>query len=267
MLIDLTDKVVVVTGVGRGIGSEIVRTFADEGAITVSIDVEERDLDRVGAMLDELGARGTQHLVDVRDYAGVEEVVRTAESRFGRVDVLVNNAGVGGNGLVEELDEQTWDFCHDVNLKGVFHTCKAVIPVMKRQRSGRILNAASFAAIVPMVGSAAYASSKAGVMQFTRALAGELGPWDITVNSYAPGMIPTTLNHFADRDRDERERLLDTLTLRRWGRSSDVAQLLCFLASDLAGYITGTMIDISGGKLATQIPKLPHDWASADGAR
>jgi 3-oxoacyl-[acyl-carrier protein] reductase len=129
---------------------------------------------------------------------------------------------------------------------------------MKRQRSGRILNAASFAAIVPIVGSAAYAASKAGVHYFTRVLAGELGPWNITANCYSPGMIPTEINHFTEQPQERQDRLLDTLTLRRWGDARDVANLICFLASDLAGYITGTMIDVSGGKLATQIPSLAY---------
>jgi 3-oxoacyl-[acyl-carrier protein] reductase len=136
--------------------------------------------------------------------------------------------------------------------------CKAVIPAMKRQGSGRILNAASFAAIIPSIGGAAYAAAKAGVAGFTRVLAGELGPSNVTVNAYAPGMIPTDMNHFADRDPAEQQRLLDTLTLRRWGDPADVANLICFLASDLAGYITGTMIDVSGGKFATQMPWVAH---------
>jgi 3-oxoacyl-[acyl-carrier protein] reductase len=146
----------------------------------------------------------------------------------------------------------------DINLKGMFLMCQAVLPVMKRQRSGRILNAASFAAIIPSVGGAAYAASKAGVRSLTRVLAGELGPFEITVNAYAPGMIPTAMNGFADRPEAEQQRLLDTLTLRRWGSPTDVANLVCFLASDLAGYITGAMIDVSGGKFATQMPWAAH---------
>ena len=101
---------------------------------------------------------------------------------------------------------------------------------------------------------------------FTRVLAGELGPWNITVNCYAPGMIPTEMNHFAEAPAERQRRLLDTLTIRRWGGAGDVANLVCFLASDLAGYITGTMVDVSGGKLATQIPRLTWEAAAAAGA-
>jgi 3-oxoacyl-[acyl-carrier protein] reductase len=134
--------------------------------------------------------------------------------------------------------------------------CRAVIPAMKAQTSGRIINAASFAAIVPSVGSAAYAASKAAVVHLTRTLAGEVGPWNITANAYAPGMIPTAMNGFADLDAAAQDRLLDTLALRRWGEAGEVADLVCFLASDAARYITGTLVDVSGGKLATQQPRL-----------
>lgn len=264
LLIDLRGKVVVLTGVSTGIGYELVRTFAAEGAVTAALDVSEDGLAAVGAMVAEAGAEGRQYVADVRDAVRVQEVVDDVVARYGRVDVLVNNAGVAGNGRVEELDAATWDLCFDVNVKGILHTCQAVIPVMKRQRSGRIINAASFAAVVPMVGSGAYAAAKSAVVQFSRTLAGELGPWDITVNSYAPGMVPTGLNHFTERPGPEQEQLLDTLTLRRWGARSDVANLVCFLASDLAGYITGTMIDVSGGKLATQLPSVPYTWADEE---
>ncbi|HLK56940.1 MAG TPA: SDR family oxidoreductase, partial [Chthonomonadaceae bacterium] len=149
--------------------------------------------------------------------------------------------------------------------KGTFLMCQAVVPIMKQRQSGRILNAASFAAIVPSVGSGAYAVSKVGVVSLTRVLAGELGPWNITVNCYAPGMVPTQMNHFAEAPPAQQQRLLDTLTLRRWGETQDVARLICFLASDLASYITGALIDISGGKLATQIPRVAYEWAAQEG--
>ena len=129
---------------------------------------------------------------------------------------------------------------------------------MQRAGRGRLLNAASFAAIVPSVGSAAYAASKAAVVQLTRVLASELGPHDITVNAYAPGMVPTAMNGFADLPAERQDRLLDTLSLRRWESPDDVADLLIFLASDQASYITGTLVDVSGGKLATQIPAVAH---------
>ena len=147
---------------------------------------------------------------------------------FGRIDILVNNAGVALGGPVEELSEEAWDLNHDINLKGTFLMCRAVIPFMKRQRWGRILNAASFAAIVPIVGSAAYAASKAGVHFFTRALAGELGPWNVTVNCYAPGMIPTEMNRFAEAPPERQQtapRHLDHPPLGRAARRGQPGRL------------------------------------------
>jgi 3-oxoacyl-[acyl-carrier protein] reductase len=257
MLLDLHDKVVVVTGAGRGIGRVIAETFQREGSVVVGLDATadalgwlEADL-RGGAVFD----------CDVRDGERITAVVAEIVQQFGRLDVLVNNAGINVEGQVEDLTDDQWDGAFAVNVGGVFRMCRAVIPVMKAQDSGRIINAASFAAIVPSVGSAAYAASKAAVVQLTRTLAGELGPWNITANAYAPGMIPTAMNGFADLPEVAQERLLDTLSLRRWGEPAEVAELICFLASDAARYITGTLIDVSGGKLATQVPRKAYELA------
>lgn len=258
MLIDLKGKTAIVTGAGRGIGRTLARTFAAEGANTVVTDIREELLEDVRAEWAEKGWRGLALLGDVRSAESCRGVVEQTVAEFGTLDILINNAGVAAGGPVETLTESAWDANQDINLKGTFLMCQAAIPTMKAQRSGRILNAASFAAIIPIVGSAAYAASKAGVHYFTRVLAGELGPYDITVNCYAPGMIPTEINHFTERPQEQQDALLNTLTLRKWGSADDVANLLCFLASDLAGYITGTMVDVSGGKLATQIPSLPY---------
>ena len=265
MEIVLRNKVAIVTGAGRGIGREIAETLAREGAATVVTDVRQDLLDDVAAEFGRQGWAGRQYMCDVRDAARTRAVVDDVARTLGRIDVLVNNAGVAPTGPVETLSEEAWDLNLDVNLKGTFLMCQAVMPVMKRQRSGRIINAASFAAILPITGSAAYAASKAGVHYFTRALAGELGPWNVTVNCYAPGMIPTAINGFTELPPERQRRLLDTLTFRRWGETREVANLICFLASDLAGYITGTLIDVSGGKLATQIPRLAWEAAAAEG--
>ena len=176
MKIDLEGKVAIVTGAGRGIGHEIAATLAGEGVTTVVTDIRQEYLDALADEFARRSWRGQQHRCDVRDAAQIERVVAAVVEAFGRVDILVNNAGVAGGGPVETLPEETWDLNQDVNLKGTFLMCRAVIPVMKRQRAGRIINAASFAAITPIVGGAAYAASKAGVHYFTRVLAGELGP-------------------------------------------------------------------------------------------
>lgn len=259
MQIDLKDKVAVVTGGGRGIGRVIARTFAQEGAKVVVADFRQELLDDAAAEWDKEGWDGMRVLVDVRDAAQVKAAVAAIEARYNRVDILINDAGVASGARVTELSEETWDANFDTNTKGTFLMCQAVAPVMKRQKWGRILNAASYAAITPSVGGAAYAGSKYAVVGFTRVLAGELGPYDVTVNCYSPGMIPTQMNGFANAPEERKQKLLDTLTLRRWGDPQDIANLLAFLSSDLASYITGTHIDCSGGKYATQFPSLAYE--------
>ena len=264
MLLELTDRVVVITGAGRGIGRTIAEAFLRERSRVVALDVSTEALTWFEEAREQAGLSGGAYACDVSDTASVTSVIREVVTEHGQIDVLINNAGVMGEGLVSEIDDATWDRCFDVNVGGVFRMCRAVAPVMKSQRSGRIINAASFAAIVPSIGSAAYAASKAAVVQLTRTLAGELGPWNITANAYAPGMIPSGINTFAEMDPQAQGRLLDTLTLRRWGEAEEVADLICFLASDASRYITGTLVDVSGGKLATQLPQRGYEIAGLD---
>ncbi|WP_375426109.1 SDR family NAD(P)-dependent oxidoreductase [uncultured Friedmanniella sp.] len=263
MHIDLEGKVAIVTGGGRGIGRDLVQRLAAEGVRTVALDVNESDLADVTEQLASDTPPSLQLRADVTSAEQLDAAVQQTLDAFGRIDILVNNAGITATSPVDLLSEEAWRRCYDVNVTGTFLASRAVIPTMKAQRSGRIINASSFAAIVPSVAHSAYASAKAAVAHFSRALAGELGPWGITVNSYAPGMVPTTLNGFTERARAEQDRLLDTLTLRRWGSSADIGNLICFLASEQAAYITGTLIDVSGGKLATQVPRVAYDYAES----
>ena len=249
MELDLRDRVVVVTGAGRGIGAAVAERFAGEGARVVALDLTAGERTEAGV---------EQLACDVTDPASVQAAVDAIVERHGTIDVLINNAGINVDGPVEELEWDRWRACFDVNVGGVFLMSRAFAPIMKAAGRGRIINAASFAAIVPSVGSAAYAASKAAVVQLTRVLASELGPYDVTVNAYAPGMVPTAMNGFAEMPQDSQDRLLDTLSLRRWETPDDVANLLIFLASDQSGYLTGILLDVSGGKLATQLPARAH---------
>ena len=270
MELDLSGRVVLVTGAARGIGRVIAETFVREGSVVVGVDVAADALGwlddaRTAAGLDGAELDGAAMACDVTDGPATRALVDEVVARFGRVDVLVNNAGINVEGRIEDLDDDAWDRCFAVNVGGVFKMCRAVAPAMKAQRSGRIVNAASFAAIVPSVGAGAYAASKSAVVQLTRTLAGELGPWGITANAYAPGMIPTAMNGFAEMPAANQDRLLDTLTLRRWGDPQEVADAVVFLASDAARYVTGTLLDVSGGKLATQLPQKAYELPDAPG--
>lgn len=257
MQIDLSGRAVLVTGAGRGIGRTIAETFTREGARVVAMD---RDAEALAG----LHAEALIDLAltcDITDPAQVGEAVAGIEERYGRLDVLINNAGINAEGPLETFDPALWDQVFAVNVRGVLSTCQAVIPLMKRQRAGRIINAASFAAVIPSVDAAAYGASKAAVVQMTRVLASELGPWNITVNAYAPGMIPTAMNGFSALDEDAAASKLDQLSVRRWGNPGDVANLCLFLASDLSEYVSGALLDVSGGKFATQDPGAV--WRSA----
>lgn len=253
MQIDLTNRVVVISGGGRGIGRTLVERFADEGCRVVALDLNfpEPLPDGVVSLT-----------ADVTDPGSVEAAVAAVLDRFGTIDVLVNNAGINVVGGIEELTLAQWRRCFDVNVAGVFLLSQAVIPAMKQAGRGRILNAASFAAIIPSVGAAAYGASKAAVVQLSRVMASELGPWGITVNAYAPGMVPSAMNGFTELPDATQQRLLDTLSLRRWETADDIAGVLVFLAGDQAGYVTGTLVDVSGGKFATQDPRKAYDAAS-----
>ena len=162
MQIDLKGKIAIVTGAGRGIGREIASTLAREGVVTVVTDIDQEQLDDVARQFAEEGWEGRQFLCDVRKKEDVRRTVDSVVQAYRRIDILVNNAGVARGGLIESLDEEVWDLNQDVNLKGTFLMCQAVIPVMKRQQSGRIINAASFAAVIPTIGGAAYAVLQSG---------------------------------------------------------------------------------------------------------
>jgi NAD(P)-dependent dehydrogenase (short-subunit alcohol dehydrogenase family) len=241
-------QVVVVTGAGRGIGAATVRAFAAEGARLALLDIDAAGLD---ALARDLTAKGTEAIgltCDVTVGSEVRQAIDTIASRFGRIDVLVNNAG-GFSKIraTEEIPDEEWDAIVRLNLTSVFLCTKAVLPIMKRQRAGRIVNLASVVGRSAAVSvTTHYAAAKAGVIGFTRNLAREVGPDGITVNAVAPGTVGTE-RFWALRSPEETRRIAESVPLRRVAEPEEIAQCVLFLASEAAGYITGAALDVNGG--------------------
>lgn len=251
-------KVAVVTGAAQGIGASIASQLVRDGYDLAVLDIDGDRLEERSRALEALSrsVRIESFKCDVRSESSVNDAIALVLKKFGTIDVLVANAGVARPKRFLELTVDEWDDVFAVNTRGVFLCARAVAPSMIAKRRGRIIIASSFAAIIPSVGSLAYAASKSAVVSMTRVLAAELGPFDVTVNSYAPGMIPSNMSGIDSLPRERKEEMLDTLCLREWGRGEDIASLVSFLASDAARYITGSHIDASGGKFAVQFAKL-----------
>lgn len=246
----LSGKVAIITGSGRGIGRGIALAFAREGAKVV-VNSATRTCEKVADEIKALGGEVIPVRTDVSNFDEVKKMVNTALEKFGKIDVLVNNAGIFvGLAPLVELTDESWDRVFAVNLKGVFYCCKAVIPHMMERRSGKIINISSIdpmrGAGFPMSGTH-YASSKAGVIALTKCLARELGPYGICVNSIAPGEIETDLSAEELATPEQRAEFGKQIPLGRVGQPEDVAKVAVFLASNLADYVTGEIIKCDGG--------------------
>jgi 3-oxoacyl-[acyl-carrier protein] reductase len=230
--------------------------FAREGAALLLVDVDGDSLRPAAQACGEAGA--AQVLLDVTDVSSrhqVESSIRRAMGALGRVDVLVNNAATFEPPTpFEEIDDTTWDWILSVNVMGVINGCRAVIPIMKEQRWGRIINASSMYGIAPQVHRAPYCVSKAAVNTITRVLAAELGPYGITVNAYAPGTIRTRMAGDAVTG-SRAEAKLRGIPVGRFGEPDDVASVILFLASEEAVYVTGTILSVDGGTLSVKNPE------------
>jgi 3-oxoacyl-[acyl-carrier protein] reductase len=244
----LRDRVAIVTGAARGIGCAIALALAREGARVAACDLGLGLLDDVVRRAREGGGQVIPLAVDVTRKDQVERAVGQVLDRWGRVDVLVNNAGIYEVLPVEAISEEQWDRVLAVNLKGAFFCCQAVIPAMVQQGSGRIVSIASSAGKSGgTLAGAHYAVSKAGVICLTKQLARELGPHGITANAVAPGRIDTPMIHLSSDEENEAFRL--RTPLGRLGTPEDVAGAVVFLASDEASFITGEIVDVNGGLL------------------
>ena len=239
------DRVAVVTGGAAGIGRAASLAFAREGATAAVVDL--KGADEVASEVGRAGGRAAAFATDVAREADVQTMVDGVLSRFGRIDVLVNNAGIGGPGSIEELTEEEWDRTLAVNLKAHFLTCRAVVPIMRRQQRGHIVNVSSIAGRnVSLANSIAYTSAKAGVIGFTRHLAQEVGRDGIRVNCVAPG--PTRTPLLAGVLDAEREAAVAArVPLGYVSEAEEQAAVILFLASDDASYIHGAIVDANGG--------------------
>jgi 3-oxoacyl-[acyl-carrier protein] reductase len=240
--IDLSGKTAFVTGSTRGIGLAIARALHGAGA---KVAVSGRDLERARAVAAELGDRAAGFNCDVADAGQVDAAVAAAEQALGPIDILVNNAGLTRDNILLRLTEADWDTVVDANLKGAFLTIRATIKGMMKRRSGRIINITSVVGLTGNKGQANYAASKAGLIGLTKSVAKEYASRNILVNCIAPGFIETDMtNALPD---EARATLLEDIALGRLGRPDDVAGTVLFLASDLAGYITGQVVVVDGG--------------------
>jgi 3-oxoacyl-[acyl-carrier protein] reductase len=247
----LQNKVTVITGAGHGIGKAYARRFAEEGAHVVIADIDEKAGLSVAAALGEAGLSAWAHTADVRNYESVEGLVRETLGRFGRIDVLLNNAAIYvteqlWKGLVEELPLDEWDRVLEVNLKGVFLCCRAVIPVMKRQKSGKIINIASGTFFNGTGNMPHYTTSKGGVVALTRVMARQLGPWGINVNCMTPGSTMSE-EKVTDEIRRRRESGIDRRAFSRIEFPEDITGTALFLASPDSDFMTGQLLVVEGG--------------------
>ena len=243
----LEGNVAIVTGAGAGLGRCMARELAREGAAVAVWDILLDAARETQREIEKSGGQALAQAVDVADGKAVPSCAEEVAKRWGRIDILINNAGICRKEAIETISEAQWDRIMAVNLKGTFLCSRSVIPVMKRQRAGRIINMGSVAGKMGGIAAGAhYAASKAGVMCLTKSLARELAPFNVTVNGIAPGVIETDMTRSLSGG--EWDEYLSGIPLGRIGRAQDVARVAVFLASMDAAYLTGEIIDVNGGQ-------------------
>lgn len=244
----LKNKVALVTGSARGIGKAIALRFAREGAVVVVNDVDLQKAEEVVHQIKSQGGQALAVRADVSNQKEVEEMVKNVHSKFGKIDILVNNAGIIKRGSIEDHSYDEWDKVIAVNLRGTYNCSKSVVPIMKKQGYGKILNISSIAGKIGDIASApSYGSSKGAINALTKSLARELAAYSICVNAVAPHAIETEMS--SEWSREKRRELIAQIPLKRLGRPEEVAATVLFLTSDEANFITGEILDVNGGYL------------------
>ena len=238
-------RIALVTGASRGIGAAIARRLGAEGATVLAAARSAEGLDRVVSEIVAGAGRAEAVTIDISDPASIESAVKESLASHGQIDVLVNNAGITEDNLVLRMSRESWDRVLATNLTGAFLLTQAVVKSMVRRRYGRIVNVTSIVGLMGNAGQANYAAAKAGLVGLTKSVARELGSRNVTCNAVAPGFIETAMT---DRMPDEaRAALTGQIPLERLGRPEDVANAVAYLASEEAGYVTGTVLNVSGG--------------------
>lgn len=242
----LDGKTALITGASRGIGREIAIKFAQEGANVAFSDISyDENAESLEKELNDLGVKAKGYASDASSFEAGEKLVNDTVEEFGRIDVLVNNAGITRDNLLMRMSEQDWDLVIGVNLKSIFNLTKSVQKVMLKQRSGSIINMSSVVGVGGNAGQSNYAASKAGLIGFTKSIAQEIGSRNVRCNAIAPGFIETEMT--AKLPDDVKKEWAKTIPLRRAGYPVDVANISVFLASEMSTYVTGQVISVCGG--------------------
>lgn len=242
----LENKVALVTGAGRGIGKQIAISLAAEGALVIVNynGSKDRAVETVQE-IEQAGGKAAAYQCNVADDTSCEAMIHDLIETYGHVDILVNNAGITRDNLLMKMTEEDFDQVIDINLKGTFHTIRHLSRYFLKQRSGKIINISSVSGIMGNAGQANYSASKAGIIGLTKSVARELSSRGITVNAVAPGMVDTEMTEVLSEN--VKEQMLQQIPLRKMGTTKNIADVVVFLASDKADYITGQVIAVDGG--------------------
>ena len=244
---DLDGKVALVTGGSMGIGTAISLDLGRNGAdVALTFRKHEEEAKAVVEKIKAMGRRAKEYKIDISDFAAVQNLVKEVLNEFGRLDILVNNAGMNWDGVVWKMSEEQWDAVINVDLKGTFNFVRAIAPLFKEQNSGKIINITSINGLRGKFGQTNYSAAKAGAIGLTKAVARELGKFNVNVNAVAPGMIETEM--YKDLPEEFKKKAAEEAVLNRIGLPEEVAHLVTFLASEKARHITGEVIKVDGGQ-------------------